>query len=56
MRAAEAKLRTKQKEVNETSEHLKTLEQQKSNAGLAIENINNALDYVFFRMVGFRLS
>ena len=48
MRAAEAKLQTKQKEVNETSEHLKTLEQQKSNVGLAIENINNALDYVFF--------
>ena len=48
MRAAEAKLQTKQKEANETSEHLKTLEQQKSNVGLAIENINNALDYVFF--------
>ena len=37
-----------QKEVNETSEHLKALELQKSNVGLAIENINNALDYVFF--------
>ena len=48
MRAAEAKLQTKQKEVNETSEHLKALEQKKSNVGLAIENINNALDYVFF--------
>lgn len=48
MRAAEAKLQTKQKEVNETSEHLKALELQKSNVGLAIENINNALDYVFF--------
>lgn len=48
MRAAEAKLQTKQKEVNKTSEHLKALELQKSNVGLAIENINNALDYVFF--------
>lgn len=48
MSAAEAKLQTKQKEVNETSEHLKALELQKSNVGLAIENINNALDYVFF--------
>ena len=48
MRAAEAKLQTKQKEVNETSEHLKALELQKSNVGLAIENINSALDYVFF--------
>ena len=48
MRAAEAKLQTKQKEVNETSEHLKALEQKKSNVGLAIENINNAIDYVFF--------
>ena len=48
MRAAEAKLQTMQKEVNENSEHLKALEQKKSNVGLAIENINNALDYVFF--------
>ena len=48
MRAAEAKLQTKQKAVNETSEHLKALEQKKSNVGLAIENINTALDYVFF--------
>lgn len=46
--AAEAKLQTKQKSVNEISEHLRSLEQQKSNVGLAIENINNALDYVFF--------
>ena len=46
--AAEAKLQTKQKSVNRISEHLRSLEQQKSNVGLAIENINNALDYVFF--------
>lgn len=46
--AAEAKLQTKQKSVNEISEHLRSLEQRKSNVGLAIENINNALDYVFF--------
>lgn len=48
MRAAETKLQTKHKEENETLEHLKALEQKKSNVGLAIENINNALDYVFF--------
>ena len=48
MRTAEAKLQTKQKEIEKTSEHLKVLEQKKSNVGLAIENINNALDYVFF--------
>lgn len=45
---AEAKLQTKQKKVEETAEHLKVLEQKKSNVGLAIESINNALDYVFF--------
>ena len=48
MRTAESKLQTKRKEVEKTSEHLKALEQKKSNVGLAIENINNALDYVFF--------
>jgi wobble nucleotide-excising tRNase len=48
MRTAETKLQTKQKEVRETSERLKALERKKSNVGLAIENINNALDYVFF--------
>lgn len=48
MRTAETKLQTKQKEVRETSAHLKALEQKKSNVGLAIESINNALDYVFF--------
>ena len=48
LRAAENQLQIKQKKVTETSENLKTLEQKKSNVGLAIENINNALDYVFF--------
>lgn len=41
-------LQTKQNEFRAISEHLINLEQKKSNAGLAIENINNALDYVFF--------
>ena len=48
MENAKADKQAKQKKVNATSEHLKTLELQKSNVGLAIENINNALDYVFF--------
>lgn len=48
MKIAQVKLQTKQKEVEKISEHLEALEQKKSNAGLAIENINNALDYVFF--------
>lgn len=48
MRTAEIKLQTKQKEVREISERLKALEQKKSNVGLAIESINNSLDYVFF--------
>lgn len=48
LKIAETNLQIKQKKVRETSEHLKSLEQKKSNVGLAIENINNALDYVFF--------
>lgn len=48
MKAAENKLLTKQKKVRELQEYLNGLERKKSNAGLAIENINNALDYVFF--------
>ncbi|MEF2824679.1 MAG: AAA family ATPase [Peptococcaceae bacterium] len=48
MRDAEDKMKINQKAVNETSERLKAFELQKSNVGLAIENINNALDYVFF--------
>lgn len=47
-RTAEVKLQTKRKDVEKASEHLKVLEQKKSNVGLAIESINNALDYVFF--------
>ena len=47
-RTAQAKLQTKQQEAEKLLEHLKALEQKKSNVGLAIENINNALDYVFF--------
>lgn len=48
MKAAENEMLAKQKKVRETAEHLKILEQKKSNVGLAIESINNALDYVFF--------
>lgn len=48
MKSVEAKLRTKRKDVEKNSEHLKNLKQKKSNVGLAIKNINNALDYVFF--------
>lgn len=47
-RTAELNLQDSQKQVENTSNHLKKLKQKKSNAGLAIENINNALDYVFF--------
>lgn len=47
-RTAQVKLQTKQQEAEKLLKHLKTLEQKKSNVGLAIENINNALDYVFF--------
>lgn len=48
MRSAETELQIKQKKVGETAEHLKSLKEKKSNVGLAIESINNALDYVFF--------
>lgn len=42
------KLSKKQKALKDAQEALRNLEQQKSNIGLAINNINNALDYVFF--------
>ena len=45
---AASELQTKKKEVEETSKRLKNLEQEKSDVGLAIKNINNALNYVFF--------
>lgn len=48
MGAAETQLSTKQKEARLIADRLKSLEQEKSSAGLAIESINNALDYVFF--------
>jgi len=47
-KAAESNLQAKQKHFIEVSSHLKRLEQEKANIGLAINNINNALDYVFF--------
>lgn len=47
-RTAELNLQNSRKQVENTLNHLKKLKQKKSNVGLAIENINNALDYVFF--------
>lgn len=46
--SAESDLRAKQKHHSELVSHLKELEQRKENIGLAINSINNALDYVFF--------
>ena len=46
--AAKAKLQTKKEKLEATAKHLNALKQKKSNVGLAIKNINNALDYVFF--------
>ena len=43
-RTAELNLQDSQKQVENTSNHLKKLKQKKSNAGVAIENINNALE------------
>ena len=42
------KLSKKQKNLKDAQETLHNLEQRKSDIGLAINNINNALDYVFF--------
>ena len=42
------KLSKKQKALKDAQETLCNLEQRKSDIGLAINNINNALDYVFF--------
>jgi AAA15 family ATPase/GTPase len=41
-------LRNTQNDLNSIVAHLQNLEQKKSNVGLAIDSINNALDYVFF--------
>ena len=41
------KLGAKQKVLEEERAKLKRLQQRKANVGLAIENINNSLDYVF---------
>ena len=40
-------VKEKQDALNEENEELKKLIQKKANVGLAIENINNSLDYVF---------
>lgn len=45
---AENALRKKQEDFNAIATHLQELERRKSSAGPAINNINNALDYVFF--------
>lgn len=42
------KLSEKQETLKQAMEKLQELQQRKSNIGLAINNINNALDYVFF--------
>lgn len=47
-KSAESNLILKQKCYMETASHLNELEQRKANVGLAINSINNALDYVFF--------
>ena len=44
----EEKLSKKQEALNNAKEILRNLKQRKSDIGLAINNINNALDYVFF--------
>lgn len=46
---AKNKVLAEEGKYNEVVLHLKQLEQDKANAGLAITNINNALDYVFFK-------
>ena len=46
--AAEANWQSKQQTVGKIFALLERLKQQRSNAGLAIDKINNALDYVFF--------
>lgn len=49
-KAAATDLQTKRNKLKEVQRQLKILEQKKSNIGLAIESINNALDYVFFSL------
>lgn len=45
---AQADLLDTQRRVGDIRNHLKELEQKKSDVGLAIESINSALEYVFF--------
>lgn len=47
-KAAGIALNKKKEYYLQITRHLQELEQQKSNVGLAISSINNALDYVFF--------
>ena len=47
-RKAQKVYEAKQKKYQETAEYLSMLLQRKANTGLAINSINNALDYVFF--------
>ncbi len=46
--AAKSNLAAKQNQHNQTVNHLKILRQQKAKIGLAVNSINNSLDYVFF--------
>ena len=47
-KTAESDLDTKQDQYNQIVNHLKNLRQQKARIGLAVNSINNSLDYVFF--------
>ena len=46
--AAKSNLSAKQNQHNEAVNHLKVLRQQKAKIGLAVNSINNSLDYVLF--------
>lgn len=49
LKRAQEQEKSKEKAYLECADALRTLEQKKSNEGLAINNINNSLDYVFFK-------
>lgn len=48
MKAASSDLEAKQNQYNHAENHLKDLRRQKAKVGLAVNSINNSLDYVFF--------
>ncbi len=45
---ARSELDVKQNQYSQTTNHLEALKQQKAKASLAVNSINNSLDYVFF--------